>query len=155
MNGSAYLTLFFWPRLTSRDSQQLPEHCGALRRTLRRCCWYSREAAITLPCLLGITHLGALGLVRQESRAMFLSKKEPTPVSSFLIGTIRRACPSTGHVCQGVLRLAQEPQDKDLEPLSAPPQHPLTSKLVQMPPGVVEKGEKSERQHLLTSSCLN
>lgn len=112
--------LFFWPRLTSPDSQQLPEHCGAFRWALRRSRWYCREAAITLPCLLGITHLGALELVRQESRAMFLLKNEPTPVSSFLIGTIREARPSTGHVCQGVLRLAQEPQDKDLEPLSAP-----------------------------------
>lgn len=35
------------------------------------------------------------------------------------IGIIRRAGPSTGHVCQGVLRLAQQPQYKDLKPLSA------------------------------------
>lgn len=110
--------LFFWPRLTSLDSQQLPERCGAFRWALRHCHWYSREAAVTLPCLLGIAHCGALELVRQESSAMFLLKKEPTPVSSFLIGTIRRAGPSTGHVCQGVLRLAQEPQYKDLELLS-------------------------------------
>ena len=88
--------LFSWPWiLGSYPGTVAPPagHCW----TRRHCHWCSREAAITLPCLLGITHLGALELVRQESNVMFLLK-EPTPVFSFLVCTIRRAGPSNGHI---------------------------------------------------------